>query len=115
MEKIIDINGQAVRFVSNGATPLLYRQTFGKDLFAVMQGVGEASTKGELPDTEPLIKAAYIMAKQGDPEIPELMEWLAGFEMMDLVLIMPKIIELWGMSNATLSQSKKKSGRRSGL
>lgn len=114
MEKIIDINGKSVKFVSNAATPMLYRQKFGKDLFAVMQGVGESSTKGGLPDTEPLIQAAYIMAKQGDPDIPDLMEWLEQFEMMDLVLIAPQIIELWGVGNLTLSQSKKKSGRRSG-
>lgn len=116
MEKIIDVNGKSIKFVSNGATATLYRQKFGKDLFAVMQKVGEDSTNGGIiSNFDDLINAAYIMAKQGDPDITDdVIEWLSQFEMFDMHLAMPKLIELWGMNNLTLATSKKKSGRQSG-
>ena len=53
--------------------------------------------------------AAYIMAKQGDPDVPsDPDEWLSGFETFSIYEIMPHIIELWGMNQHTTAKPKKK-------
>lgn len=52
---------------------------------------------------------AYIMAKHADNTVPDSPdEWLEGFEMFSIYHILPQILELWGMSNKTTSEPKKK-------
>lgn len=115
MEKLINIDGKTVGFKATGATVLLYREKFGADLFADM-GKMKIDSNGQLSgDTQCLNRIAYIMARQYDPAVPDdPLEWFDSFEMFSLINAFPQIIELWGMSNKTLTTPKKKAGRQSG-
>lgn len=115
MEKVIKINGVDVKFRADASTPRMYRVMFSRDAFRDMSDLMECYSKsGRLPENglETLENIAYCMAKQADPEVPEIMDWLAQFGMMDIYRHMMEIIELWGFNMKTSSTPKKKRGRR---
>jgi hypothetical protein len=117
MEKTIVIDGQKVRFKSNGATPLRYKAQFGKDYLKEMlkmMPLANTSKKKkkevdvkdlEVLDFEVFYNIAWIMAKTADPTIAEPIEWLSQFETFPIDEIFPEMQELM---MATLSTTKKK-------
>lgn len=112
MERTIQIGEQEVKFKATGATLRLYRQTFQRDILKDMEDLSKAHASGESMTAEALImfeNIAYIMAKQADPDIPDSAdEWLDQFDMFSVYEILPQIIELWGINNLSISESKKK-------
>lgn len=112
MERTIQIGEQEVKFKATGATLRLYRQTFQRDILKDMEELSKAHAGGESMSAEALImfeNIAYIMAKQADPDIPDSAdEWLDQFDMFSVYEILPQIIELWGINNLSISESKKK-------
>jgi hypothetical protein len=117
MEKTIVIDGQKVRFKSNGATPLRYKAQFGRDYLKEilkMSALTNVKKKKdnqidvkdlEVLDFEVFYNIAWIMAKTADPTIPEPIEWLSTFEEFPIDEIFPEMQELM---LASLSSSKKK-------
>lgn len=114
MEKTIKIGDQEVKFKATGATMRIYRQIFQRDILKDMEELTKQH-EGETLSAEALImfeNIAYVMAKQADSEIPdEPDEWLDQFDMFSVYTILPQIIELWGINNLSLSDSKKKAKR----
>ena len=119
MVKTIVMNSIPVKFRADAATPRIYRVMFERDIFADMDVIFNAFkddkesffTSGGLSVLE---NVAYCMAKQADPEIPEITEWLSQFQMMDIYQHMMEIIGLWGINSKTTSTAKKKRRRRRG-
>ena len=119
MVKTIVMNSIQVKFRADAATPRIYRVMFERDIFADMDVIFNAFkddkesffTSGGLSVLE---NVAYCMAKQADPEIPEITEWLSQFQMMDIYQHMMEIIGLWGINSKTTSTAKKKRRRRRG-
>lgn len=115
--KNIEIDGRPVPFKASAALPRLYRQKFGRDIFTDVAKLS-AATEGEDPgasrlDLETLNvfeDVAYTMAKYADPEnVPDTPEaWLEGFDTFSIYLILPQIIDLWRLNEATAAVSKKK-------
>lgn len=111
MEKTIDVNGRPIKFKSTAATLRIYRQIFQRDILEDMQAIQEEAANGMLS-----VKTlgffediAYTMARQADPDIPATSdEWLDTFDIFDIYQILPQILNLWGISTTTLSESKKK-------
>ena len=93
----------------------IYRQIFQRDILKDMDELSKAQTSGSSLSAEALIvfeNIAYVMAKQADPDIPETPdEWLDQFDMFSIYEILPQLIELWGINNISLSESKKKANR----
>lgn len=123
MEATINIDGQAVRFKSTAAVPLLYRCKFKRDLLQDIQAVADAlkdkAVSGENLPISALTtfeRMAYIMAKHADPgmtaDSPE--EWLEGFETMSIYGVFPVIEALWAGNMDRLEESKKKLGQLTG-
>ena len=113
MEKTIEIDGRKVRFRSTGATPLRYKQQFNSDYLADimnMQGLSKLGKKNvsqkelEQINFDVLYNICWVLAKGGDKEIPEPIEWLDEFDEFPLMEIVPEIQELITSS----IQSKKK-------
>ena len=112
----IEIDGKAVPFKASAAIPRIYRLRFGRDIFAdigkLSEGVtqnnpAESRLSGELLGV--FEDVAYTMAKYADPAIPETVEeWLDGFDVFSIYLILPQIIALWNLNNQTTVESKKK-------
>ncbi len=106
MEKTITIDGQKIRFKSNGATPLRYKAQFGRDYFKEIlkltplekmqdnKTVNFSMDDLELVDFEIFYNIAWIMAKTADPTIQEPIEWLDQFDEFPLSEIIPELQDL---------------------
>lgn len=117
MEKLIEIDGRQVPFKATASTTRRYRERFNRDLFVDINKLIPNASKGEMgsEDLQVFENIAYIMAKQADPTIaddPD--EWLDTFEFLSIYVVLPQIIELWGLNVQTLDKPKKKVGRQSG-
>lgn len=103
MRKEINIGDIKVTFESSASTPLRYRRMFGSDLIRDMENVQKTN------DTEPILKLAFIMAKQADSTISDdIVEWLDQFDMIPFFESLPQLVALYTESNRTLETSKKK-------
>lgn len=110
MEKVIQIDGKEIKFKSSGATPMLYRKKFGKDLLLGMQKLNDSfvSQNYDNGSLEVFENICYIMAKQADSTITENVdEWYDGFDMFSIYEVMPQIIDLWNSSSKVNIESKK--------
>lgn len=119
MEKTIDVNGIPIPFKASGATTRRYRQRFQRDIFKDVGQLISESDGGKralsIESLEIFENLAYIMAQQADPNVPEdPNDWLDQFEIFDIYQILPQLLELWNLNEATLEVPKKKAGRQSG-
>jgi len=116
IRKTIEIDGVPVTFQASAATPRLYRNLFGRDIFADMdhlmtaiKGQQEGASGLDTFTLELFENAAFTMAKQATPSIPDdVIVWLDSFEMFSIYQILPHILELWGVNLETLAEAKKK-------
>ena len=115
MIRKIEIDGYEVAFKASAAIPRIYRIRFGRDIYADLAKLEKAINKNEesasgldVFSLELFENIAYIMAKHADNSIPDTPEeWLDEFSTFSIYQILPQIIELWGLNNQTLVQSKK--------
>ena len=117
MEKVLNINGKEVGFKATASTTKRYREKFNRDLFKDIEDLVPKVNAESLgvADLECFMNIAYIMAWQYDHTIPaDPDDWLDLFEMFDIYLILPQIIELWGLTMVELEEPKKKAEEQSG-
>ena len=126
MDKTLLIDGKDVKFRATALTLRLYRHLIGRDMVQDMNqlrkaynkaaALGEDATEEErqdaqfsMIDLEIFENVSYVMARHADPEIPGTVEeWLEGFQMFSIWKILPEIIKLWNINEATTSKPKKK-------
>lgn len=126
MDKVISIDGKDVGFRATALTPRLYRHRIGRDIIRDLNKLKQAYDKAtkidknataeekqdaELSavDLEIFENAAYIMARQYDPSIPDSPDdWLDGFKTFSIYEILPAVLELWAINGATTAKPKKK-------
>jgi hypothetical protein len=110
----IKVGGINVPMLANAATPLRYKQLFGKDLMTEFQGAQDDQAKV----VESIPELAFIMAmaakaKEGKQDInlinqAKYMEWLEQFDPMDLPMASEQIVNLYLGNTITSSEPKKK-------
>lgn len=133
--KTLEIDGKSVTFKASAAIPRMYRIKFRRDIFQDMQQIMKDLEKArekakaaaiaegreyndddgisvsflDITSLEIFENVAYMMAKYGDPDnVPNSPdEWLDQFETFSIYFIFPQIIDLWGMNNKQLVESKK--------
>lgn len=117
MFKKIKVGGKEVDMLANAATPIRFRQVFGKNLLKYFMGDESneevAAMTGEL---------AYIMAKAGEGadmnrlSIDDYISWLEGFDATDFVdpATVSEIIKLYQGNMDMGSRAKKNQGRPKG-
>lgn len=112
METKLIVSGKECVFKSSAAIPRIYRIKFGRDIFVDLARLAkDMKGKKDIPfdSLEMFENIAYIMHKHGDPTQPDSVEeWLEQFETLDIYIILPEILKLWKMENATSSVAKKK-------
>lgn len=110
IEREINIADKKIRMKASADTPRRYRNQFGKDIFQDMNRLNHNIKHGSLDtgNTEVLENLAYVMAKQADPEIPPIEEWLDQFGVFDIFFAAESIISMWGLNAETASIGKKK-------
>ncbi len=132
MEKILEIDGKKVKMRASALVPRLYRFKFGRDIIKDMNTLKKAydktqrltknATEEEKQDAQLSAldltifeNVAYIMAKHAEPSIPDTPEeWLDEFEMFSIYEVLPKILEMWKLSQGTTASSKKNRKKRPG-
>ncbi len=115
----IEICGRQVPFKASAATPRIYRQMFGRDIYRDLEKLTAAIDSDDPLDTvslEIFENLSYVMAQSADPEgVPDdINAWLDQFEIFSIYAILPRIIELWGLNSESQVASKKNSGQRKG-
>ena len=111
--KTIKIDDKDVVFKASAAIPRLYRIKFRRDVYADMSklkaSMDESSEGLGIESLEIFENFAYIMAKHADPAVPdEPDEWLEQFNTFSVYMILPQLIELWGLNIEQQAESKKK-------
>lgn len=112
MEEIVKIGDLDIGMRVNGNTPRLYREIFGRDLMvdfsALIKHVDRKSgaLMGDF-DFSTVENLAFTMAKQYDPSLTNISDWLEQFGIDDLYLSMAQIVGLWEKSKRTTSEPKK--------
>lgn len=127
MEKTVNIGGMDVRMRASALIPRLYRFKFGRDMVSDMRQLQRSYAKAAaLPDTATeeerqdaqlsvldltiFENVAWLMAKHADKSVaddPD--EWLDSLEgVFTIYEVLPQILELWSMNQATTSTPKKK-------
>lgn len=118
MEKIIDCDGTPVKFRATAATLRIYRELFGRDLFADMSELTKSMNDLSIGDLSTFEDIAYTMAyhaaKSDGTDFPATAdEWLDGLTMLSIYEVLPQLIDLWSKNNKILVAAKKKKGQQS--
>ena len=115
MKREIQIGDKTVAFLSNGVTPLFYKQLFKKDLLQTLKGNGEWDIVGDhIPEL------AFIRAMQAQEGITaadmmklsyeSYIEWLSQFEALDITMHGGEITNIY-ISDSIPSAEPKKKGK----
>ena len=114
MYREVKIGENTIPMLANGATPIRYRMVFGKDIISEFQSANEDG--GRVSST--ISELAYIMAmaaesKDGKVNMSKLnlesfMEWLEGFEPLDITMAAEEIVDVYMSNQETHSEIKKK-------
>jgi len=116
MYREINVGEKSIPMLANGATPIRYRMTFGRDIISefdlAKDDTGRATTS--------ISELAFIMAKAAESQNEHkpmttlnnesFIEWLEQFEPLDLTLAADEIVDLYLGNEQTLSEVKKKAG-----
>lgn len=135
MEKVITIDGRNIPFSCTAGTLRRYRQMFHRDILRDMKKITAAALESadlpkdaadlesadlsedaaelvsvDLPEdaAETIENLAYIMAKQADPDIPDMDTWLDQFEPLSIYNSFPDLMDLWLHTNEAVERAKKK-------
>lgn len=131
IKREIEIDGRKVAFKASAAIPRMYRMKYQRDIFkdllsldrAAKEAQQEALEAGEtgfdpglaISDLELFENVAYIMAKHADPTQPDTPEeWLDQFNVFSIYEVLPQLLELWHLNQATDVEAKKNRRRASG-
>ena len=115
LTKKINIDGKDVKFRASAAVPRMYRLKFGRDIFkdltSLQKAVGDGKEENsnlDLFSLEMFENLAWLMAKHGDPAIPDTPEeFLDQFKTFSIYQVLPQLVELWGLNVKTDIEAKK--------
>lgn len=113
--KTIEIDGKEVTFKASAAVPRMYRLKFRRDIFKDMNDLmkdikssDEEISGLSIESLEIFENIAYMMAKYADPNVPDnIDEWLEQFNTFSIYMVMPHIVDLWGLNIEQQAESKK--------
>lgn len=120
--KTFMIDGKEVPFRISGATPILYRNEFHKDMIVSMtelNKIQEDENAITIPEgaIESLLEMAYIMAKQGDTSMKKpFIDWLdeISFEAILNGGILEAVVKMFNGDSEQIVKDEKKTDQPSG-
>lgn len=124
MEKIINIDGKDVKFSCNASFVYRYKLAFGKDIMKVIFPLLKTAVNfldGDLDLVEvlndliktniesvDLLDIVWVLAKTGDPNIPEAIEWYGEFTTFPILEVSEELLPILIQSLSSTKESKKK-------
>ena len=113
MEKVIKIGTKDVTLAANAATPIRFRNIFGKDLLTIIsEGTSSESVNMNVA-SEVAPQLAFLMAKTAEKadmtklNEDKLLEWLEQFEAMDVINATEQIFQVYFGDSETEVEAKK--------
>lgn len=117
MIKTIQIDGKEIQFKATAATPRVYRQAFGRDIYIDLTKLYEEYSKGENLSVDSLSifeNLSFVMAMQAEGKETkretveeEMSTWLDQFETFSIYKVVPQIMELWRLNTEQTVKPKK--------
>lgn len=116
MEKTIVIDGKEYKFKATAATPRVYRQAFGRDIYIDAKTLFTVRQDADFSadSLNAFENIAYCMNSQAEGRElkretveKEMDEWLDQFETFSIYKILPQLIDLWRLTNEQTSTPKK--------
>ena len=111
MYKVIELNGEQKKLVSNALLPRLYRSHFGRDMLVDFRKFKEDVDKGgdDSMDTSIYERLTWLMLKQGGNDVGNtLEEWLESIDFLELYSYIGVVCSLLEESQKRTSIPKKK-------
>lgn len=115
MEKVIKIGTKDVALSANAATPIRFRNIFGKDLLTIVSEGTSPERIDMKVASEVAPELAFIMAKSAEKadmtklNEDKMIEWLEQFEPMDLINATDGIFSVYFGDSETEVEAKKNS------
>ena len=103
MRKTIVADGKEIVLQTNGLVPLLYKKEFKQDFFADINRINKKNF-----DIEIFYNLVWVFARVADKKLPDLEEWLAGFEVFPIADYADVIISLVTACITTGNETSKK-------
>lgn len=116
MKKIVKVGDKEIKLTASAKTTYLYRDVFLDDIFKTfndaLQDIKDINniTATEIPVEvySTLDRYIFVMNVAADDTQPmDFLEWLDQFEAFDLYQLYPTAVEMWKLTNVSLSKSKK--------
>lgn len=110
MERIVKFEGIEVGLKASAGTVRAYRDMYGRDIINDMGELEEAILKKMTMDVEAsriCENVIYLMAKEYNPDIPDINEWLGQFSPYFVYRVVPEVIAMWRINSGTMNKSKK--------
>lgn len=117
MEKLVKLEDKEIGFKCSAGTVRSYRMNFGRDLIIDIANIEKELFENKLLGTESAQCAeeiAYTMAKEYDPDLEPIEEWLDQFSPYFIYTVVSEIIYMWAENIKTLNSTKKNSAKRKG-
>lgn len=115
MNKVINVCGYEIPVSYNAASLIRYKMVFHRDgmrdLMLLAKGGDEGMIENENFDLDVFYRFLWIFAKSANPDLPEMVEWLEGFDVPPLDFAqeaLPQVQELLIDNMKTTVKSKKK-------
>lgn len=115
MEKVIKIGTKDVTLAANAATPIRFRNIFGKDLLTIISEGTSSEGVNMNVASEVAPQLAFLMAKTAEKadmtklNEDKLLEWLEQFEAMDVINATEQIFSVYFGDSETEVEAKKNS------
>lgn len=110
MEKIIELEGQELGLKVSAGTVLRYRNLFGRDLIVDIGTLEQDIFNNKALSTDGAAvaeKVVWLMAKDYNPEIPPVEDWLDNFSPYFTYSAFIQVLNMWHENIVTLNNSKK--------
>jgi hypothetical protein len=117
MEKLIKIENIEFGLKCSAGTVRAYRMEYGRDLIldiAQLQKEMFETKEVSAESAQFAENVVYTMAKEYDPDIVPISEWLDQFSPYFVYQAVPQVIVMWLENTRTLNEPKKKAVRRKG-
>ena len=117
MYGVVKVGNKEVEMCANAATPVRYRQVFGKNLLTYFLGrASEDEMTAMIPELAYIMAMSAAKADMNKLSIAGYIEWLEGFEGLDFLeaATAEEIMRIYQANELPDAVSKKKQGQRKG-
>ena len=115
MEKLVKLEDKEIGLKCSAGTVRSYRMNYGRDLILDIAMIEKELIENKVLGTESgqcAEEIAYTMAREYNPDLEPIEEWLDQFGPYFVYTVVSEIIYMWAENIKTLNSTKKNSVKR---